>query len=101
MRRAHLLLALALASCGPVRPPSDPEAPRQVTGQIVYESRHPTVQGASAEIEVRPARSVDVALLAGGEVVAEGRADAEGRFTIEGPARADTVRVYARTRVRG
>ncbi len=94
-------LALAVASCGPVRAPGERAAPRTVRGQIVYESRHPTVQGASAAIEVRPARFVDVALLAGGEVVAEGRADADGRFAIEGPAQADAVRVFARVRVRG
>ncbi len=100
-RFGALALALALASCGPVasRPPE--VGSRTVHGRITYDSRHPTTQGASEAIEVRPARFVDVALIASGEVVGEGRADADGRFTLEGPSTATHVRVLARVRVRG
>lgn len=101
VHRLVLVAALALGSCGPFEPPPDPEVSRLVRGQILYESRHPTVQGASAALELRPARSVDLALVAGDEVVAEGRADEDGRFAIEGPARATALRIFARTRVRG
>lgn len=95
-----MTLLLIFASCGPVPDSRGPESPL-VRGRITFESRHPTPQGASAEVEHRPARFVDVALLEAGRVVAEGRADAEGRFAIEGPPGVEAVRVSARVRVRG
>ncbi|MCB9591708.1 MAG: hypothetical protein H6719_03150 [Sandaracinaceae bacterium] len=95
------LVLLLAASCGPLGAPRATDGSRAVTGQLLYESRHPTVQGASAEIEARPARFVDFALMAGEEVLVEGQTDAEGRFAIDGPARATGLRFFARTRVRG
>jgi len=96
-----LWLSLLLLSCGPMGAPASDGAGRVVTGRVTYDARHPTEQGASEQVQVRPARWVDVALLAGDEVLAEGQTDADGRFSIEGPVQADTVRVSARVRVRG
>lgn len=92
-----------LVACGPMGGPSDARgASVPFTGQALYESRHETERGASEAITLRPARFVDVALVdPSGAVVAEGRTDAEGRFAIDGPPSASTVRVFARVRVRG
>jgi hypothetical protein len=107
MRRALLsLLAALAASCGASTPAPSAGggvgATATFEGRITYEARHPTPRGASQEVEVRPARHLDLALLdAAGGVIAEGRADGEGRFALEGPADAAAVRVCARVRVRG
>ncbi|MBX3268928.1 MAG: hypothetical protein KF729_01625 [Sandaracinaceae bacterium] len=95
------LVCLAVAGCGPLGASPSADGSRVVRGEVLYEARHATPTGVSAQIELRPARRVDVALLAGGEVVAEGRTDEAGRFAIEGPARATHVRVYARARADG
>lgn len=97
----QLWLSLLLSSCGPMGAPASSDTVRVVTGRVTYDARHPTEQGASQDVEVRPARWVDVALIAGDEVLAEGRTDADGRFSIEGPPQVDAVRVSARVRVRG
>src|SRR5688500_10159246 len=98
--RIALVLLLA-ASCGaPVRSAHDLRV--SWTGVVTYESRHPTLTGASEAIAIRPARFVDLALLDGdGRVVAEGRTDGEGRFALDGPGDARSVRAFARVRVRG
>lgn len=95
------LTVAACLSCGPVSAPRATPRLATVSGQITYDARHPTLQGTSEETETRPARFVDLALVAEGRVVAEGRTDAEGRFSIEGPDHADVLRVFARVRVRG
>jgi hypothetical protein len=96
-----VLALLITASCGmPVRDARDVRV--SWTGAVTYESRHPTATGASSAIAIRPARFVDVVLLdASGSSVAEGRTDEEGRFAIDGPGDATTVRVFSRVRVRG
>jgi len=98
---ARLWPLLLLLSCGPMGTPGSGAGARVVTGRVTYDARHPTEQGVSREVEVRPARWVDVALVDGDEVLAEGRTDADGRFSLEGPVGADAVRVSARVRVRG
>jgi hypothetical protein len=98
------LVCLLSVSCGASAPPAGGASAEVVTfeGRVTYDARHPTVQGASREVESRPARHLHVALVgARGEVAVEGRADAEGRFSLEGPADARAVRVCARARVRG
>ncbi len=96
-------IAALLASCGPAGSPADARgAGVRFSGVATYESRHETEQGASAALTIRPARFVDVALVyPSGATVAEGRTDAEGRFAIDGPESATTVRVFARVRARG
>ncbi|MCZ7684280.1 MAG: hypothetical protein M5U28_38105 [Sandaracinaceae bacterium] len=105
-RTVALVVALAscaAASCGPARGATSAlDARTTWTGRVTYEARHETPQGASAALETRPARFVDLALLdASGAVVAEGRTGEDGAFAIDGPAAAQRLRVYARTRVRG
>ncbi|MEC7519330.1 MAG: hypothetical protein VYE22_05655 [Myxococcota bacterium] len=98
-----LLVALLLVACGGA--PRGPRGAGETTaleGRVTYDARHPTPRGASEAIEVRPARHVDLAVLdAGGRVLAEGRTDADGRFALDAPGEATTVRVFARVRVRG
>lgn len=66
-------------------------------GTLRYEARSPTLTGASAEFEVRPARHVQLlALSPTGEEVGRSSADAEGRFRLDAPADATTLRVVAR-----
>lgn len=103
MRTLIGLLALASASCGAAAGAGGRQGgPATFAGRITYDARHPTLQGASRATEVRPARHVDVALVGrGGAPIAEGQADAEGRFALDGPADAAAVRVCARIRVRG
>lgn len=105
-RTVALVVALAscaAASCGPARGATSAlDARTTWTGRVTYEARHETPQGASAALATRPARFVDLALLdASGAVVAEGRTGEDGAFAIDGPAAAQRLRVYARTRVRG
>ncbi len=101
--RAPILLVLVLAGCGPAHGASSAlDARARWTGRVTYEARHETVQGASAALETRPARFVDLALVdESGEVLAEGQTREDGSFAIEGPRSAARLRVYARTRVRG
>lgn len=106
MRASAWALAVLIASsCSGTGGPgaSSPlDARARWTGQVSYEARHATPQGASEEVEARPARFVDLALVdAAGAIVAEGRADAEGRFELEGPLASARLRVFARVRVRG
>ena len=100
---ALLVAALCGVGCGPIGPSeASPGAPRTIVGSVVFDARHPTPQGASESIEVRPARHVDLALLdRAGRVVAEGQTGADGRFALAGPGDAATLRVFARVRVRG
>lgn len=103
MRIALLALAFALASCGPGQSPSSARDARVTwSGRVTYEARHETPQGASAALETRPARLVDLALLdRAGATLAEGQTREDGSFAIDGPGTATTLRVLARTRARG
>ncbi|MGE0787500.1 MAG: hypothetical protein AB7S26_17635 [Sandaracinaceae bacterium] len=100
-RLAPLIGIALLVGCGPIGAPGE-TGPIQVAGRITYDARHPTVRGTSAAVEVRPARFVDLEVLDGsGAVVAEGRADADGRFDLRAPAEGRSLRVLARVRVNG
>jgi hypothetical protein len=107
LTRPALLVSLALTACttaraaGGAASPSAPAAvdlgaPATFAGVVRYEARRPTPQGASQAVELRPARYV--------EVVAEGAdhrelartvTDAEGRFSLQAPARAPSLAVFA------
>lgn len=96
-------IAALLVACGPMSKAVDARSSTiQVGGQAIYESRHETERGASEAITLRPARFVDVALVdRAGVPLVQGRTDADGRFLLEGPPNATTVRVFARVSVRG
>lgn len=109
MRGPAVIVALVLAgvACGPAATPP-PEVPRDgvVTvaalhrGEVVYEARRTTLRGASMEVELRPARQVEVSLLdAAGVEIARGRTDDEGRYAIEAPAAAASVEIESRIAV--
>lgn len=92
---------MLLVACGAatVRPDA---ASLRLVGNITYEARHATPRGASAALETRPARFVDLALLdPSGRILAEGRSDEGGRFVLDAPPGATTLRVSARVRARG
>jgi hypothetical protein len=102
--RAAILALWMLTSCAPgARSVRDARGALTTwRGQLGYESRHETPTGTSDAIEIRPARSVDLAILdAAGAVIAEGRTDDAGRFAVEAPSGARVLRAFARVRVRG
>lgn len=73
-----------------------------VRGVVSYEARSPTVRGASARLEVRPARLVELEVRgAGGEVLASARTDREGRFEASLPEGAESLAALSRVRAEG
>ncbi len=100
-----ILVAVSWSSCGSAGGPrvsTALHARARWTGTVTFDARHPTPQGASAEVEVRPARWVDVALIdPAGAVVAEGQTDESGGFALEGPSSAVALRALAHVRIRG
>jgi len=89
LKRHALLLSFALSACTTARatsgaaiapPPVDLGAPATFQGVVRYEARRPTLQGASAALESRPARFVEVvAEDASHREIARTVTDAEGR----------------------
>jgi hypothetical protein len=95
------LLLVAVASCTPastslvVVPPARDAAAFQ--GIVRFEARRSTPSGASAAIEVRPARYVRLFALYGGGVVGESVTGADGAFSIAAPP-GSTLRVVSEAR---
>lgn len=103
LRSAALpLLFVVLAGCGAAASASSSPAsvtgPRaRWTGRVSYEARVPTRRGASAQLELRPARLVIVeAVDSEGDVVARTATAADGTFSIEAPVSAQRLIVRAR-----
>ncbi len=97
---ARLLPAVCLAAaCAAAHPrPARVSPPRLARwhGVVTFEARHPTPQGASSALEVRPARRVELqALGAAGEVLGHGWTDNDGRFSMEAPPGALELAVLA------
>jgi hypothetical protein len=109
--RALLPLSLTLVACaGSPATRSATESARSArarrtstwTGTVRFESRQPTATGASTAVTLRPARFVEVALVAGdGGTLATGHTDATGQFSLAGPRDAAAVEVRARLEDRG
>lgn len=103
----HLLalISVLFSSCTSAGPssrtaPVEPAAgPASIGGTISYEARHSTKLGASRELEVRPARFVDLEVLdRAGQPLAQGSTDAEGRYELELGPGAAVLRVWAKVR---
>lgn len=105
LKRHALLLSFALSACTTARatssaaiapPPVDLGPPATFQGVVRYEARRPTLQGASAALESRPARFVEVvAEDASHRELSRTVTDAEGRFTLQAPARVSAIAVLA------
>jgi hypothetical protein len=105
LTRHGLLLSLALSACTTARaagpttatpPPVDLGPPATFQGVVRYEARRPTITGASAALESRPARFVEVvAEDAQHRELSRTVTDAEGRFSLQAPARVPSLAVFA------
>ena len=99
MLRSALPLTLALTACAAGRPAvqhAAPPTPATYRGVVRYEARHPTPHGASQDLERRPARFVEVVAEADDHrPLARTVTDAEGRFSLDAPAPATELAVYA------
>jgi hypothetical protein len=99
------LLLLALAACGPAAValpattlPADATTARVVGGTVRFEARGVSARGLSQELEVRPARFVEVLTRdARGAELDRGVTDADGRFSL--PMRAESAALLVRARV--
>lgn len=106
LTRHGLLLPLALSACTTARavrgPAPGPPTPADLgpsatfQGVVRYEARRPTPQGASRALESRPARYVEVVAEDDQRrALARAVTDAEGRFSLQAPARAPGLAVFA------
>lgn len=104
------LLAIVIApaaGCTGVAPPSsetardtDAAPAGPLAGTVLYEARHPTPSGASAQLERRPARWVDLELVdSRGVTLASARTDEAGRFELARAPGAASLIVWARVRL--
>lgn len=100
---AALALASALSACARPAAPTAHAAATLASAELArwrgvatYEARHPTPSGASAEVERRPARFVEVvALSSEGAVLASTRTDDAGRYALDAPAQTAFIALRA------
>lgn len=102
MLQRALLTSVALVACTTARPVAHTLAAADLgpgatfAGVVRYEARHPTAHGASEALERRPARFVEVvAEDADHRELSRTVTDAEGRFSLQAPARTPSLAVYA------
>ena len=96
-----LLAACTTTARAPLVPVTVPPVgpPRAVRGTVRYEARHPTLQGASREGELRPARFITLSAVdAVGRPISECATDAMGAFSCTIPGAAKALVVQARVR---